>query len=274
MIPYIVFFLQLLLYTLGAVVICGLCVSFFRHLFVRLMGNGAGQVAVSVTSIIGTPVHELGHALMCLVFGHRITEMVLWRPRSEDGVLGYVTHSYNPRNPYHILGNLFIGIGPIASGLGVLTLILWLCFPAALSGYLDAAGAMVANGENSLSILWEGFRLFPELLARSVTDASVPIWARILGGVVLLSVALHIELSPADIKGALKALPLYLILALMATAVCGVLGSSAMSAVITALATFSAMLSSLFVIVLFISAAEVVLALPVFLLRKLFRDRN
>ena len=42
---------------------------------------------------------------------------------------GYVEHSYNPRNLWARLGNLFIGIGPIFSGLGVVVLLLWLCFP-------------------------------------------------------------------------------------------------------------------------------------------------
>ncbi len=268
---YLIFFCKLIGYTLGAIVICGLVISLCRHLFVRLMGNGAGRVAVSVTSLIGTPVHELGHAIMCLLFGHRITEMVLWQPRSRDGTLGYVTHAYNPRNPYHILGNLFIGIGPILSGLGVLTLTLRLCFPSALAGYLATARAAVASGDTGLRLFWEGLRMFSDMVREAMTDGGVPLWTRILGILVLLSVALHIELSPADIKGALKAIPLYLLLALLTTVVCGLSGSGVMQTVTNALSAFSGSLTALFVIVSVISVAEVILALPVFLVRLLLR---
>ena len=43
---YVLFFLEALWYTLGAVVVCGLCVSLLRTLFLRMMGDGAGRGVV------------------------------------------------------------------------------------------------------------------------------------------------------------------------------------------------------------------------------------
>lgn len=266
-------FFSILWYTLGATVICGLCVYLCRHLFVRMLGGKAGRGAVLATSIIGTPVHEIGHALMCLLFGHKITDMSLWQPASADGTLGYVSHSYNSRNPYKVLGNLFIGVGPIFSGLGVLTLMLWLCFPSALDQYLDASRAMVASGENGFVLFFEGLKLFPHAIGEAIASDDVSVWLRIIGVIVILSVALHIELSPADIKGSLGAIPLYLLLVLLVTVICSLIGSSASSAVTEALAMFSATLTSLFVIVLVVSLLELLIALPVWIIRKLVQKK-
>ena len=187
--PYIRFFLLAVWYTLGATVICGLGVFLCRTLFVRMLGGGAGRGVLLATSIIGTPVHEMGHALTCLLFGHAITDMSLWQPSAPDGNLGYVTHTYNRRNPYHILGNLFIGIGPIFSGLGVLTLALWLCFPSALADYFDAASSMVAAGDGGVLLFLEGLKLFPHAIGEAITSDDVAVWLRIIGVIVILSVA-------------------------------------------------------------------------------------
>ena len=270
---YVLFFLEAIWFTLGAVVVCGLCVSLFRTLFVRMMGGGAGRGIVMATSILGTPVHELGHALMCLIFGHRIEDMSLWQPSAPDGRLGYVTHAYNPRNIYHILGNLFIGIGPIFSGLGILTLAFWLGFPDTFSAYMSTATDMAAEGSDFFSLLLEGVKMLPRLLEELIHGTASPLWGRILALVIILAVAQHISLSPEDIKGSLTSIPLYLGGILILSVVCGLLGAAAMDTVSGSLAVFSAYLTSLFLIVLVSAVLQLLIALPVWGVRMLFRLR-
>jgi len=72
---------------------------------------------------IGTVVHELGHAFFCIVFGHTITDMNLFNPDPNSGSLGYVNHTYDPNSSYQMIGNFFIGIGPVLFGSA---LIIWL----------------------------------------------------------------------------------------------------------------------------------------------------
>ena len=264
---YVWYFLSILWYTLGAVILCGLLAAWCQRMFQYLLGDGMGRGLFLGTSIVGTPVHELGHALMCLLFGHKIQKMSLWNPRAKNGDIGYVRHSYNPRNPYHQLGNLFIGIGPIFSGLCVTAILLALCFPVTWSTYLDVSSDMVAGGSNPLFILWAGIKMWPDIL----TEDSVAIWWKILAILLMLSVSLHVTLSPADIKNSLRAMPLYLIIVLLFTAVTALMGHSVMHAVQGGLATYQAMTVALFSIVLSCSVALVLLALAVWLLCSLFR---
>ena len=267
---YVRFFLAALWYTLGATVICGMAVSLCRSLFIRMMGRGFGRGVVMATSIVGTPIHELGHALMCLLFGHRITAMSLWQPMSRDGNLGYVTHAYKKRNPYHVLGNLFIALGPIFSGMAIITLALLLGFPEAFTDYTHTASLLASAGDGGLSVIREGLQLLPRMVGELTNEGSVtPLWGRILALLVVLSVSQHISLSPADIKGGATALPLYGLLLLVLTAVCGLMGEPAMTEVTAALRLFSGYMIALFTVVLVASLLQLILALPVWLIRLL-----
>lgn len=78
--------------------------------------SGTNSVIRFLFSFIGTPLHELSHAFMCLVFGHKITDMRLLILDPNSNVAGYVSHTYNKNNFYQNLGNFFIGIAPILGG--------------------------------------------------------------------------------------------------------------------------------------------------------------
>ena len=267
---YVWFFLGALWYTLGAILICGTAVSLCRFLFIRMMGRGFGRGVVLATSMVGTPIHEMGHALMCILFGHRITAISLWQPLSDDGNLGYVTHAYRKKNLYHILGNLFIAVGPIFSGLAVITVALRLGFPNAFTDYASTAANLAAAGEGGLPLLREGVGMLPRMIGE-LTDQgrAVPLWGQILSLLVVLSVSQHISLSPADIKGGATALPLYGGLLLILTAICGLMGPEVMESVTTALRLFSGYMTALFTVVLVASLLQLILALPVWLIRVL-----
>ena len=245
---YVLFFLEMLFYTIGAVMICGLVVGLCERLMIYWMGDGIGRGLVICTSIIGTPVHELSHALMCLLFGHKIQKIKLWQPCSADGTLGYVTHSYRRNNPYHILGNLFIGIGPIFGGLGVMTLCMYLCFPQTVNTYFASVSGMVNGGSSVGAILAESLQMIPHMIGEFSSNA-LPTWARIVGLVVMFSVSMHINLSIADIKGAATAIPLYLALILIPTIIISLMGQENMDTVSGGLQIFSAFMFSLFAVV-------------------------
>ncbi len=245
---------KLLLLTLGSVTLCGLLVRLCTIAVARLMGGGAEKL-FALTAVVGTPVHELGHALMCPLFGHKIESIKLLDLRATNGVYGYVNHSYPQKSVWAKLGNLMIGVGPIFSGIGVLVLILWLCFPDQWSAYLQSSRALWSGNASIGQLLLSCTEL---LYALPAAFAKAP-WRSLLGTLMILSVALHISLSPKDIRSSLNALPPFLLLVGVFALVTLLLGWS--DGVLTALSLFQLRLLSLFGIVLAFSLLWVLLAL-------------
>jgi len=62
---------------------------------------------------LGCTVHELSHAFLALIFGHKIREIALFEPNKNGESLGHVSHSFNKKSFYQKTGNFFIGIGPL-----------------------------------------------------------------------------------------------------------------------------------------------------------------
>ena len=135
----------------------------------------------------GVMIHEIGHAVFCLIFRHKIVEMKLFSPE-EDGTLGYVNHSYNPNSFYQRIGNFFIGTGPIWFGVAVLSLISWLLLP----------NEMQISNFFSLNF-WGRWQSY--------------IWLYLA-----LTISSHITLSPPDLAGSVDGG-----IAIMATALLGFL---------------------------------------------------
>ncbi len=258
---YFLYVGQLILLTLGVFVVCGFAAFLSERLFVRLVGSSK---FIYVSSVIGTPIHELGHAVMCLLFGHRITEMkLLLPPGHASGTLGYVSHDYNPRNPWARLGNLFIGLGPIFSGLGVTILMLFLCFPTQWSDYVATSGALALGASAPTQIAQSVFSLLLSLPAAFAERW----WVALIGFSVILFVSQHVTLSGADIKGALGAMPVYLPLVTVFALVTFLFGVHA--SVLAGLWTVNLWLLSLFAVAIAFSLVWVLIGLVVFLIRKM-----
>lgn len=98
--------------TIGVIFLFGWLIAQCNKRFYANFGRRARTVCY-VTGFFGTPVHELSHALFCVLFGHKILEIKLFSLNSADGTLGYVNHIYNRKNFYQRIGNFFIGVAPI-----------------------------------------------------------------------------------------------------------------------------------------------------------------
>lgn len=256
------FFFQLF-FTVGILVIFGLLIALLRRVFCRIIGR-AGPKILLATGIIGTPIHELSHALMCLIFGHRIDEIKLYDPNSEDGNLGYVSHSFNTRNIYHQIGNFFIGVAPILGGSGVL-LLLSLFVPSINADIIREFH--LVDEVSFLSFL----QTFGNII-KSVFDfrnmGNFLWWLFII---LSFSVASHMELSPADIKGSVKG---FLILSgalLVADIIMFFASPQVLNNVTNAITSFSVSIAAFLALSIIFLLTMVLLALIVKGIMKIFR---
>ena len=186
-----------LLYFFGPVLLLALImqllVSSVEQVSYNIMGR---KIYLFCFAWLGVSVHELGHALFCLIFRHKIEEIKLFSPDSETGSLGYVRHSYNKSSMYQRIGNFFIGIGPILLG----SLVIFFSAKLLLNSQIQTATSSQAIGLIELlsSSFFGAWDYFTSLFVLE----SLTRWQTYLFFYISFSVGSHITLSRADIKGA------------------------------------------------------------------------
>ena len=235
-----------MLFTLGIIFLFGKALAFCNARFYRNFG-ARGRAVCIATGLIGTPVHEASHALMCLLFGHKIVEIRFFQPDASDGTLGYVRHSYNPKNLYQRAGNLFIGIAPVLFGSLILGGLLYLLLPELFRSVLAELGQA-----DFVSACGQSFVRFGTAFVQMFAYIGSWQW----WGFVLLGslIGLHMTLSKADTQGALSGLIVYLLLFLIADLVLLCIGRGTLIAFTNAILTFGTFLLFFFCVFLFIAA--------------------
>lgn len=73
------------------------------------------------SALVGTPIHELSHVIVAVMFGHKIEKISLIN-FSHDGRLGYVIHRWNKGSLYQNIGLFFIAMAPLLSAIIILNM--------------------------------------------------------------------------------------------------------------------------------------------------------
>ena len=128
----------------GVFFIFGGILSLLQHKTQLVYRTRTGWWGVLSTAWIGTPFHELSHAVVALLFGHTIHKLALFQPNERTGELGYVDHTYSRWNPWKRMGNFFIGAAPLLIGSFILVGLLYLLVPNAghIFGLLKTQGTL------------------------------------------------------------------------------------------------------------------------------------
>jgi tryptophan-rich sensory protein len=195
-----------LLYLVGILIVVGFLLGLFERYSNGLLARAFGPRSILFTAWIGTPIHELGHLLMCFIFGHRVSRVKLLQLNSPDGTLGYVSHQYNPSSMYQQVGNFFIGLGPIFSGIGSLLLGMYFFVP---KSYLTFKAEM----KQQLGIAHLDLNIFKTIgISIFAISKSLFTWVNMINPLfwiflmIAISISSHIALSRSDIEGSAKGL--------------------------------------------------------------------
>lgn len=263
-----------MLFTFGVVMVFGAAIALCRHLFVKLMGY-SGLIILLVTGAVGIPVHELSHAAMCILFGHRIEEMALYRPNLSGEMPGYVYHAYNKRNLYHQIGNVFIGIAPILCGSGVLLLLMRWLVPdifGTVMGIFHEMRLLDANWTSAETYMAYGNALKDMVLAIFSPDylSSVRFWVYV---VLAVSISCHMELSLSDIRAAAKGMAYLSVLVLAFDAILFVVSRKTLATVTATMLAFSSTIIGFLTISLVFSLAFLAFAFAWRVLHKILLRR-
>ena len=180
--------------------------SMTRRIFAKTLG---AKTELYITGWIGTPIHELSHALFCIIFNHKISDIKLFTTKSDT--IGYVLHSYDSRSWYQQIGNFFIGVGPIIMGTLIVYFLFLLLAPELKENtfsvkidYDKSAGIlnMIYSGISNIFI--SILNIFSNIIKNIMVSQSyknIGFWIFIY---LSISIASHMELSPADISHAWK----------------------------------------------------------------------
>lgn len=209
--------------TLGIFVLFGLVLDYMESLVNGQLYGVLGGGAILFTAIIGTPLHETAHWLGCKLFGFQVHEFVPLRPLQyrNDGILGYVSYSYNVNSWWQKLGCVFTGMAPMIFGAIFILIVVWLLTPEVLQE-IKFRISKIYKGRPSPSIIfrcwWEGFAGFWAAISR------LRQWGILRGAVCLyfvMSISMHMTMSMQDIKGAMAGagilLLIYAVYALLTT---------------------------------------------------------
>ena len=245
---------------IGAIYLVGFLIALINRLFYHIAGATPG--VVYGTGFIGTPIHELSHALFCLIFMHKIHEIKLFQI-DDSGVLGYVSHSWNRKNLYATIGNFFIGVAPILVGTAFLILLMFWITPSTFNAI---------NGTFAVLTQDLAYDQIPSVIGKSIGAffkgaSDFRWWIYIF---IVMFIAIHMNLSRADLKGTLVGMPFLLLLIVLVNIVIGYIFKPAYAGYLNFMAHAGVYLCVILFMSLVFSLISLILAFIIRFFKKIF----
>jgi hypothetical protein len=204
-------------------IVFGLIFSIMKKNCNRNIRKSIGYFGTLFFGIIGVPIHELSHLLMCILFGHTVTEVSLFRPAKGryDNILGFVKHKYNKHNIYQTAGCFFIGIAPMIIGSSIIVFIINLLFPNIIEILISFNDLQKLQLNIFTNALFDNTMLILTSIFRISNLTNVYFW---IGIYIIVSITLHMTISKADFDNALSGFALLEIIIFIASLLSNIVG--------------------------------------------------
>lgn len=199
------------LYLTGMIILFGLILGILRKNSIKNFQRSFGIKSILITGFIGVPIHEISHAIFCLIFRHKITDIKLYQEPDEDGTMGYVNHSYNPNNAYQQIGNFFIGVAPIFGGIVSIIALMRLIIPNTYNGFVEVSIGNLQITTLNKNILNEVMVSYCYLVKTIFTFSNFKNPYFYIFLFIAICISSHISLSYADMNNCLNGLSVLLL---------------------------------------------------------------
>lgn len=193
-------------YITGIIILMGLMLGILRDNSLRNFQRSFGRSIVMITGLIGVPIHEISHAILAFLFGHKIDKVKLLQRPDINGVMGYVTHRYNKNSIYQQVGNFFIGIAPIFGGSVSIIILMKFIIADTYNEFIQIIMKNINVNNISTDSIKEFALSYIDIIKYifSIQNLKNPYFYLFL--FIAICISSHIALSTADIKGASKGL--------------------------------------------------------------------
>lgn len=221
-------------YLFGFVIIAGFLLGQIQAVSNKWAYQAFGRRGILLTACIGTPIHEIGHAVMCLLFGHKINAIKLLTMNPQNSTLGYVNHSFNKHSLYQVIGNFFISLGPIGSGTAAILFYMYMLEPAAFSAlqqHIIAASVDHITIADFISRSTQSIIIVYDELINGENIFSLNFWIFVW---LAMCTSSHIALSEADIKQGISGLMVIFLVTVLVNVGAALFGIPILQYVLTA----------------------------------------
>lgn len=167
---------------------------------------------------LGTTIHEIGHALAALLFGHRIVQFRPFMPDARSGRVGQVISGYNSNSIYQQIGLFFIGIAPILFGTSMIFVALLILFQREMIELIGSVPPLTDSSSvqsSPAALLYQILAYCTAILAFIFSPAHFADWRFYLFLYLTFAIGSSIHLSEPDIKAAAKGFTALVVLVLV-----------------------------------------------------------
>ncbi len=182
----------------GKLLVFGFILSKLQKWTQKNYQKSIGWKGILWTAWLGTPIHELSHALAAKIFLHKITGIKLFSPDRLSGELGEVSHQWNEKNIFQNIGNFFIGLAPMIFGSLILTMLVYFFLPNGKEIF-----ALLLSSEYSLLAF---LKSSPAILIKLFTFENIKSLEFWIFLYISFCIASHMSPSKQDKKGMLNGL--------------------------------------------------------------------